>query len=120
MSCISLVISDFGSCLNALRQTAFVSLRDLNLEIYLKDGDTETNLTRNGAIDWFPAWSADGTRLAFGSERTGNQEVFVMDADGAAVLQLGGHDTAYDVLPVWTTDGRILFVSERDLAFAGV
>ncbi len=104
---------------NALSQTAFVSLRDLNLEIYLKDGDTETNLTRNGAIDWFPAWSADGTRLAFGSERTGNQEVFVMDADGANVTQLSGDDPAYDVLPVWTTDGRILFVSEREVAFAG-
>ncbi len=100
-------------------QSAFVSLRDLNLEIYLKDGETETNLTRNGAIDWFPVWNADGTRLAFGSDRTGDHEVYVMDADGSNLIQLSGDDPAYDVLPVWTDDGRILFMSERDTPFAG-
>lgn len=103
---------------SAAGQTAFVTLRDLNLEIYAADGEGETNLTRNGAIDWFPAWSADGTRLAFGSERDGNQEVYVMDADGSNMIRLSDHP-AYDVLPVWTDDGRVLFVSERDTLFAG-
>lgn len=105
--------------LSTTGQTAFVTLRDLNLEIYGKHGDTETNLTQNGAIDWFPAWSADGTRLAFGSDRTGDQEVYVMNADGTNLAQLSGDNPAYDVLPVWVDDGRVLFMSEREVAFAG-
>lgn len=100
-------------------QIALVTLRDLNLEIYGRDGDTDTNLSRNGAIDWYPAWSGDGTRIAFGSDRAGDHEVYAMDADGANLIQLSGGDPAYDVAPVWTDDGRIMWMSERATPFAG-
>jgi TolB protein len=45
-------------------------------------------LTNSGANDILDGWSPDGTRLVFHSDRTGNQEVFVMNADGSRQTQL--------------------------------
>ena len=40
------------------------------------------NLTRNPARDNQAAWSPDGRALAFTSDRDGNAEIYVMNADG--------------------------------------
>ena len=47
------------------------------------DGSGQTNLTNNTAGDFDPAWSADGTKIAFSSDRDGNREIYVMNADGS-------------------------------------
>ncbi len=60
-----------------------------------------------------PAWSPDGTRIAFQAERDGNVDVYVMDADGGNVARLTA-DPAPDSEPTWSPDGtRIAFVSRR-------
>lgn len=62
-------------------------------------------------------WSGDGTRIAFGSNRDGNWEVFTMGADGRHQRQLTHTEGANTVnLPVaWSPDGRMLaIVSSRD------
>lgn len=64
--------------------------------------------------DGSPAWSPDSTRLAFYSERDGNAEIYVMNADGTGVTRLtdSGADEGY---PAWSPDGRtISFDSDRD------
>jgi Tol biopolymer transport system component len=40
-------------------------------------------LTNNNAVDNLPAWSPDGTRLAFHSDRDGDMEIYVMDVAAA-------------------------------------
>src|SRR5688572_10146076 len=45
-------------------------------------GDIET-LTSTGLLNDVPAWSADGSRIAFYSTRVGNRELYVMNADGS-------------------------------------
>ena len=47
------------------------------------DGSNQTRLTNNPAFDGVPVWSAEGTKIAFASNRDGNFEVYVMDADGS-------------------------------------
>src|SRR6266566_2376774 len=69
---------------------AFVSNRDGNSEIYVKnaDGTGLTRLTDDPAVDVYPAWSPDGSRIAFTSTRDGHYNIYVMNADGSGVTQL--------------------------------
>jgi dipeptidyl aminopeptidase/acylaminoacyl peptidase len=61
-----------------------------------------------------PAWSPDGRKLAFVSERDGNAEIYVMNADGSGQENLT-RQPASDSHPSWSPNGRKLaFVSRRD------
>ena len=97
----------------------FVSNRDGNAEIYVMDADgsDQTRLTNNSEQmdDNHPAWSTDGSKIAFVSTRDGYQpEIYVMNADGSNQTRLT-YDQAGDYYPVWSPDGqKIAFVSDRD------
>ena len=62
-----------------------------------------------------PAWSPDGRRIAFTSDRDSeNGNVYVMNADGSGVEQLTDNEYG-DWVPTWSPDGRrIAYVSRRD------
>ena len=53
-------------------------------------------------------------RIAFGSDRDGNSEIYVMDADGKNMRRLT-NNRVDDGSPSWSPDGkRIVFSSQRD------
>ena len=56
------------------RRSPSTSERDGNREIYVMnaDGTAQTRLTNNPAVDVAPAWSPDGSKIAFASDRDGN------------------------------------------------
>jgi len=55
-----------------------------------------------------------GGTLAFVSERDGNPEIYVMNADGSNPIRLT-NSPAEDLFPYWSPDGtRIAFFSHRD------
>jgi TolB protein len=45
-------------------------------------------LTDDPAVDTAPAWSPDGTKIAFTSERSGASAVYTMSPDGNNVQKL--------------------------------
>jgi len=47
-----------------------------------------------------PAFSPDGTKVSFGKERSGNRDVYMMNADGSHQHQLTS-DPAFEELPDW-------------------
>lgn len=51
-------------------------------------GGAATRLTAHASDDLMPAWSPDGERLAFVSDRDGYANVWIMDADGGALRQV--------------------------------
>ena len=85
-------------------------------EIYVMDADgsNAVNLTNNATDDYQPAWSPDGSKIAFGSYRNGNSEIYVMDADGSNAVNLT-NNAARDDQPAWSPDGsKIAFGSDRN------
>jgi TolB protein len=65
-------------------------------------------------VDYEPAWSPDGSRLAFVSNRNGHLKVYSMRLDGSELKQLT-QGTEEDDNPAWSPDGaRIAYVSTRD------
>ncbi len=51
-----------------------------------------------------------GPQIAFASDRDGNREVYVMDADGGGLRRLTRRP-GYDGSPSWSPDGRVAFSS---------
>jgi len=75
---------------------------------------TVRRLTSGFAWDFQPAWSPDGTRIAFSSTRSGAPNLYVMDAGGGRVRRLTDAQ-AWESAPAWSPDGRrIAFESGRD------
>jgi Tol biopolymer transport system component len=61
-----------------------------------------------------PAWSPDGTKIAFQSWEHDPSEIYVMDVDGGNLTRLTDNSD-YDDYPAWSPDGtKIAFVSDRD------
>ena len=53
--------------------------RDGDIWVTTADGTDITQLTTHPAVDRAPAWSPDGDKIAFGSYRSGNHDVWVLD-----------------------------------------
>ncbi len=78
------------------------------------DGSGVTRLTDSRGLDDYPAYSRDGKRLAFVSNRDGQLEVYVANADGSHPVNISRNPLG-DTFPTWAPDGRgVTFVSERD------
>ena len=79
------------------------------------NGAGETNITQSASGNDSPSWSPDGTKIAFSSNRDGNWEIYVMNADGSGVTRLTTNRSADDASPVWSPDGsKIAFHTNRD------
>ena len=105
----------------AARRTkiAFASTRDGNSDIYVMDGDgrNQRSVTVHPAADFLPAWSPDGRKIAFVSNRTNRnkriKQIWVIDADGKNPIRLT--DGLGDSYPDWSPDGKkILYDAHLD------
>lgn len=86
-----------------------------NWELHLLQPNGRTlQLTADTAVDYMPAWSPDGSRIAFVSTRSGHQEIYSIRPDGSGLTRLT-EGTAHNSEPAWSPDGRtIAFRSQRD------
>jgi TolB protein len=67
-----------------------------------------------GGSNQSPAWTSDGTRLAFSSSRSGDPEIWVADASGANLRRLTSF-AGPDVSPTWDprSNAQLAWVSGR-------
>jgi len=95
----------------------FASDRDGNFEIYVMnaDGSDQTRLTNTSAAESDPAFSPDGTKIAY-SKDPDNPDIYVMNADGSGQTNLTSDDSARNSDPAFSPAGnRIAFESGSDV-----
>jgi len=90
-----------------------------NTDVFIYDiaRSSFRRLTFDPAIDAVPVWSPDGSRIAFGSSRGRNFDIYVKPSDGSQSereLELPG---GVDMLPLdWSRDGHnLLYLAMPDL-----
>lgn len=71
-----------------------------------------SRLTVSDAEDWHPAYSYDGQRIAFDSDRSGQREIWIVNSDGTEPAQVT-RDVRKDWLPAWSPDGQLLVFNRQ-------
>ena len=63
-------------------------------------------------FDSQPKYSPDGKKIAFVSDRSGSNNLWIANADGTKPKQLSKEQQAEIVSPIWTPDGEYVIVSK--------
>jgi Tol biopolymer transport system component len=80
------------------------------------DGGNVTRLTTDPVADYQPAWSPDGSRIAFVKAFNGTATaIYAMDTDGTDVRPVSSHQGGSDFSPSWSPDGtQVVFAAIRN------
>jgi serine/threonine protein kinase/Tol biopolymer transport system component len=82
-----------------------------------------TRLISSTRLEHTPAYSPDGQRIAFASNRSGGWEIWVCDSDGSNPVQLtsfGRPDGGEVANPSWSPDGRWIYFNSAADGHPGV
>lgn len=101
-----------GGVLFAVGSGKLLSLRP-RMKVHVADSVTRVGKGRPIADGEEPSYAPDGKKIVFVSRRTGNNDIWVMNADGTYQTQLTT-DSKDDENPRFSPDGkRIIFASKR-------
>jgi len=81
----------------------------------IEKGPTRNLTHSSGAHDKWPAWSPDGSRVAFISDASGEEELYIAPQDGlkpAEQITRGSNAMRYQ--PEWSPDGKRIAFSDKD------
>jgi Tol biopolymer transport system component len=100
---------------NIRTETGNIPTEELAIHVYDYKYKAERIATRMGAgIVYDPAWSPVSNEIAFVATESGNDEIWVINADGSQPRQLTRNTWEWDKSPSWSPDGRqIVFMSNR-------
>ena len=84
------------------RRILFTKLVNHDPEIFVKNADgTLKRLTTSPGADGYASWSADGSRITFSSDRSGNGDIYTMPSNGGSATRITSH-SSIDWTPVFT------------------
>src|SRR6266850_747590 len=106
-------ITEFGLSPDGKR-ALFVARGEV-LTVPAEKGNTRNLTNSSGAHDRGAAWSPDGRWIAYLSDRTGEEEIWITPQDGSAParrLTTDGHCWRFG--PVWSPDSRKIAFADKD------
>ena len=93
--------------------TSFSTFQDLVISWLYRGVRAEPTHGSPNNQNYLPAWSPDGTKIAFTSNRDGNPEIYIMNSDGSNLRRMT-NNPSIDVTPTWSPSGnQIAWVSDR-------
>jgi Tol biopolymer transport system component len=84
-------------------------------------GGTAESLTQNSgvALNFQPRISPDGRHIAFVSDRRGQNNLWIMNADGSNPRPVFVNDNVRVAEPAWSADGQYIFVRRQGMGAPG-
>ena len=96
-------------------QRLVLAARGEIFSVPVEKGVARTVVGTPGAHEKWPAWSPDGTRIAYISDATGEEEIYVVpQSGGEAPAQLTERGQAMRYNPLWSPDGDQIAFSDKE------
>jgi hypothetical protein len=94
----------------------FAGTQERQIFVYDDFYGSERQITnmKDGSTSWDPAWSPVDETIAFVTNQTDNDEIWLVERSSGVVTQLTFNDGPWDKHPTWSPDGKqLVFMSSR-------
>jgi serine/threonine protein kinase len=87
-----------------------------NFDLWVLDNErgTKMRLTFDPALDNFPSWSPDGSKIYFSSNRKGHADIYVKAADGSGAEEVVLEENSDKTWKSISSDGRYIAYERRE------
>jgi serine/threonine protein kinase len=92
---------------------AYVCQTGEGMHICVREGGGQRRVYVSTSQDWAPAWSHDGDRIAFASDREGSTDIWILEPESGAVYSAILDRLANESSPSWSPDGDAIVFDRR-------
>ncbi len=105
----------FGVAFGPTGKRILVSARGQILSAPVEQGEVRPLAAIAGGRCQYPAWSADGKQVAYVSDQSGEEQIYLVPSTGGAARQVT-KDHKGPLGPLtWSPDGKLLATSDREM-----
>jgi len=84
-------------------------------QLWLMDvGGKPRQLTNDAFYKQSPAWSPDGTKIAYSSDKAGTADIYILDLATRAEQRVTKMNDSAEINPAWSRDGKKLAFQKQD------
>jgi tricorn protease len=110
---VSKLITDFN--LSPEGKRAVFTARGDVFTVPAKEGSIRNLTQTSGAREKYAAWSPDGKWIAFLSDRTGEDELYLVPQDGMGPeIRVTTDGKVFRLAPIWSPDSKKLLLADKD------
>jgi Ca2+-binding RTX toxin-like protein len=110
---VATAAQEFDPALSSDGRVAFARAKGEHSEIYVYASGAITRTTNDGAVDQQTAWSRDGDRIAYSSDKGKGADIREVKVGQPASAHAIAPAPGDDFTPSYARDGRIAFASNR-------